>query len=265
MDDHDAPVRGLRSDDFEIDEDGHAVRIATFSEVSAAGISGSADGRFVTLLLDDTVGPGGTNIMQSIARLFIAPARKADSVAVVRLTHREDEATGPFLVARDHIDDYRSDALPFFGRETVENALQAVTSISRQLEPIADRRKVVICLGRRDVCDPYLATPEESLVWSYWRDALSAAARANVSVYAVDPEGVRGPIDLGDGLVDGTGGNDFARSNNFAHIAGSIWAEAGHYYLLGYTPTAKARELHAINVKVKGRGLHVRARHSRGD
>jgi hypothetical protein len=55
------------------------------------------------------------------------------------------------------------------------------------------------------------------------------------------------------------------RSNNFARAVDLIWAEASHYYLLGYTPTARARALHSIEVKIRRGELHVRARRSRGD
>ena len=72
-------------------------------------------------------------------------------------------------------------------------------------------------------------------------------------------------MDLGDGLVEATGGTDFVKSNNFARAVDLIWAEAGHYYLLGYTPTARARDLHTIDVKMRRKGLHARARNQRGD
>ena len=123
----------------------------------------------------------------------------------------------------------------------------------------------MVCIGLRNLCDLYLRMPENSLLWPAWRDALSAAARANVSLYVVDPAGVTGRVDLGDGLVEHTGGADFVRSNNYERAVDQIWEEAGHYYLLGYTPTARPRELHSIQVKVNGKGLHVRARLSRGD
>jgi VWFA-related protein len=264
VDSHDKPVRGLHRDDFRIKEDGGAVAITSFSEISVAGINGPSDGRSVVLLLDDTIGPAGTSIMQSIARLFLSRARPADAVSVVRLTHHEDEAFGALSVALNRVDEYQSNALPYFGRETIEDALAAVTSISKQVEP-AHRRTAIICIGRREVCDPYLDTPEYSLVWPYWRDALSAAARAHASVYVVDPQGVGAAQDMGDGLVDHTGGTDFVRSNDFTRGADAIWNEAGHYYLLGYTPTAKPRELHEIEIKMKPRGLRVRTHLNRGD
>jgi VWFA-related protein len=270
LDNNDAPVRGLHREDFEVKEDGKPVGVTSFSEVSAAGISGRDDSRSVVLLLDDTgVGASGTLIVQNIARGFLTRARPADAVSVVRLTHHDDEAVdspiGSLQIALDRIDEYRAKTVPYFGRESIEESLQALARISKQLEPIEHRRKAVVCIGRRSLCDLYLEMPENSLVWPYWRDALSASARANVSLYVVDPAGVTGSVDLGDGIVERTGGTDFVRSNNFGRAVDQVWAEAGHYYLLGYTPTARPRPLHSIQVKVKGKGLHARARLNRGD
>jgi VWFA-related protein len=266
VDANDRPVRGLQREDFQIREDGRAVTVTSFTEVSASGIAGRADSRSVVLMLDDTgIGPSGTVIVQNIARRFLSRARPADAVAVVRLTHRDDEAVAPLRIAYDRVDDYRAGSVPYFGLETIENSLRALTRVSRQLEPVEHQRKAVVCIGSRSLCDLYLEAPENSLVWRDWRDALGAAARANVSVYVVDPAGLIGRLDLGQGLVEHTGGADFVRSNNFERAVDRIWEEAGHYYLLGYTPTTRPRELHSIGVKVRRRGLHVRARLNRGD
>jgi hypothetical protein len=81
----------------------------------------------------------------------------------------------------------------------------------------------------------------------------------------VNPSGVNSRVDLGGGLDENTGGTDFVRSNDFRRSAEMIWNEAGHYYLLGYTPTAPQRELHTIDVSVRRSRLHVRARRRRGD
>jgi VWFA-related protein len=266
VDDNDRPVRGLHRKDFQIKEDGRAVTVTSFSEVSAGGIASQGDGRSLVLLLDDTgVGPSATTIVQNIARGFLSRARPADAVAVVRLTHHDDEAVGSLQLALDRIGEYQAKSVPYFGFETIQESLEALTRISMQLEPIAHRRKVVVCIGRRSLCDLYLEDPVDSLVWTQWRDALSATARADVSVYVVDPAGVTGRVDLGDGLVEHTGGGDFVRSNNFERAVDQIWEEAGHYYLMGYTPTAHPRDLHSIHVAVDGKGLHVRARLDRGD
>jgi VWFA-related protein len=270
VDGKDRPVRGLHPEDFQIKEDGRAVAVTSITEVSAAGMGGADDGRSVVLLLDDTMGPAGTSIVQEIARQCLAPAKSADSIAVVRLTHREDEAVGSPQMALDRIGGYRSGALPYFLVETTENALQAVTSMSKQLETIAHRRTAVICIGRRSVCDPDLGMlPEKNLMWPYWRDALRATARADVNVHFVDPVGLTaaasGEIDARAGFVEHTGGVGFSRSNNLTRMVNAIWDDASHYYLVGYTPTAGPRDLHMIDVKMNPRGLHVRARRNRGD
>jgi VWFA-related protein len=257
----DRPIRGLKQDDFQVKEDGHLVSLTGVREVSAAGIEGRSDGRSLVLLLDDTgIGPGGTLPVQNIARLFLSRARPADAVAVVRLTHTDDEAAGDLQAALDRISEYQARSVPYFGRETIEESLTAVAKISRQLEPIEHRRKALVCIGRRELCDLYLPVPEDSLVWPFWRDALSAASRANLSVYLVDPAGMSGAIDLGSGFVEQSGGADFVGSNNFQRAVDLIWSEASHYYLLDYLSTSRKRDLHAIDVKVRSRGARVHAR-----
>jgi hypothetical protein len=64
----------------------------------------------------------------------------------------------------------------------------------------------------------------------------------------------------GVGLVELTGGQRFANSNDFGRAAQSIWDQASRYYLLGYWPSGNKRELHSIDVKVarKDIRLHVR-------
>jgi hypothetical protein len=85
----------------------------------------------------------------------------------------------------------------------VGRLLKAVARVPQQLEPLDHRRKVVLCLGLPYVCDvsePVLGGT--SVRWTAWVAALGAAARANVSVYCVDPTGVRGASrSFGDGLV----------------------------------------------------------------
>jgi len=266
VDNNDRPVQGLRKEDFQIKEDGRPVTVTTFSEVSAAGISDRADGRSITLVLDDVgINPTGTQAIQGIARLFVSRARPADDIAVVRLTHPDDEVTGDLQEALNRIAEYRSGAFPFFGRETYDNWLKTLANLAHQAEGQEHRHKLVVCIGAREICDLYLLDPEGSLLWSSWVNALGAAARANVSLYAVDPTGLSGRFDLGEGLVDRTGGESFVKSNNFQRAVDSVWDDASHYYLLGYTPAGRARELHEIDVKVKRSGLHVRVRHRRGD
>ena len=102
------------------------------------------------------------------------------------------------------------------------------------------------------------------MIWPAWVAAITAAARANVSVYCVDPTGARGGSNSSsNGLVQITGGRIFAHGNDFLTAANAIWREAGHYYLLGYWPAASKHELRSIDVTVTRKDVRVRARQTR--
>jgi VWFA-related protein len=262
LDRQDRPVTDLRREDFTIKEDGRVVDVKTFSKVTALGSARPDDGRLLTLLMDDIGVPvTGTSPMQQIAPVVLSPLGDGDEIAVVRLSSRSDEAFGDVRTARDRIDGYRGGAVPFSRRDTPETMLKAVTKISRQLESLDHRRKVILCLGLPSVCDvnePSLGGTD--VMWPAWVAAIGAAARANVSVYCVDPTGARGGLNVSaSGLVQQTGGHVFAHENDFAIAAQAIWREAGHYYLLGYWPSASKRDLREIEVKVARKGVQVRA------
>jgi VWFA-related protein len=260
------PLRHLQQRDFQIKEDGRPVTLTGFREVSVAGISGRDDSRSVVLLLDDNSVPLiATTIMQNIAKLFLSFARPSDTISVIRLTHREDEAAGGLPSALERIDEYHTGSLSYFGRDMRDDALMTVARVSKELEPFEHQRKALVCIGAREVCDPYLLQPEDSLLWGSWRDALVATARANASVYAVSPAGVGGRLDLGGGFADNTGGGVFARSNDLERQARLIWDEASHYYLVRYTPSRQHRAIHKISVSVRAPHRVVRARRARGD
>ena len=260
------PVTDLRQDEITIKEDGREVELRAFSKVTALGSTGPDDARIVVLLMDDIGVPiTGTSPMQQIAPVLLAPLGQGDELSVVRLASRSDEAFGDLTTARDRIDGYRGGAVPFSRRDTPETMLKAITRISRQLESIDHKRKVILCLGLPSVCDvtePALAG--NNPIWPAWVAALGAAARANVSLYIVDPTGARGGLNTwGSGLVQLTGGRVFAHENNFAPAGEAIWREAGHYYLASYWPAASKHDLHSIDVSVSRKGVQVHARQRR--
>ncbi len=119
--------------------------------------------------------------------------------------------------------------------------------------------------------------------------AIEAARRANASLYFIDTRGLEGlsqaysaefgapfaEADLmsavadvdreGDGseaLAADTGGFSVRNTNDFAGGAVRIGRESRSYYLLGYNPGEVPRDgkFRKIEVKVRGRGLVVRAR-----
>jgi VWFA-related protein len=274
------PVRGLHKEDFQVLEDDRSVPVVSFTEVAAAGLAGEADGRSVVLLL------GNTDLRtQIVARLFVAGARPADSIAVIRMTHRDDEVTGDRQEALRRIGESQRMGI-VQGRGPTEDSLETVARVAHELESVEHRHKILVCIAAGALCNTYLPPPKTySLLWPHWTKALAAAARAHVSVFYVSPAGTGGFIDLrfangvavpptavfadrdlGDGLVEHTGGDTFFNSNNYQRIVDRVWDEAGHYYLLGYVPVDdRPRELHSIHVRMTRRGLHVRSRRSRGD
>ena len=261
------PVRGLAASDFTLKEDGRIVDFDSFREVSALGAGGRADGRTLLLILDDTgVAPQFTTRVQMIARLVVARMGDADTVRVVHLNRFAEADAGGAATALARIAEFRGGARPFAGRETLETSLEKVERLSQQFEPLEHRRKVIVGIGSPmvfDVMDPVRPT---SLIWEHWVRALTAAARANSSLYVIDPSGITGDVKLSGStsLVAQTGGEAFYNSNKFEQHVERIWSEAGHYYLLGYSPALSKRELHRIQVSVGRQGVRARARRSRG-
>ena len=196
---------------------------------------------------------------------MISLARAADDVTVIRLSKSKDEAYGDLTTALERIDAYAAGLVPFSPRDAREATLKAITKIARAAEDIEHRRKVVVCIGMRLVCD--VTEPIDgptSFTWPFWIDAVRSAARANVSVYAIDPTGLNsrsGPRPYG--LIAATGGELFADSNAIDAAVRSIWWEASRFYLLGYWPSASKRDLHSVDVKALRKGLTARARRLR--
>jgi VWFA-related protein len=266
VDDSGRSVTGLRQEDFQVKEDGRPVDLKTFDAVADTGDGGRGIARSIVLLLDDSgIGAGNTLSIQSIARMFVSRMAAPDEFSVVRLNNRRDEAFGDRLEALMRISEYKSDALPFFGRETVENALKVFARVSRTLEPIEQRRKALVCIGVPDVCSMMEPASRASILWRYWVDAMGAMARANATLYSLEPNGVPGSAKPVNGsIADATGGEVFRNTSDITRLIDIVRRDAGNYYLLGYWPSASKSELHSIEVKVNRRGLRVRARRYRG-
>ena len=258
------PIAGLSKDDFEIKDDGKRVDVKTFEAVSDTGQQPVA--RSIVLLLDDSgFGAGNTLPIQFIARTFVSRMEPPDEFSVVRLNNRKDEAFGDRLEALLRISEYRADALPFFGRETLENALRAFAKVARTLEPIEHRRKALVCIGVPNVCSIPEPQGTASLLWQFWVDALGAMSRSNASLYSLEPNGASGGASPGPNIADLSGGEVFRNSNDLGRPIDVVRRDTGTYYLLGYWPAASTRPLHEVRVSVRQRGLHVRARRLRGE
>lgn len=99
------------------------------------------------------------------------------------------------------------------------------------------------------------------------RQAIAAAQRSNVSIYGLDPGGLRGEAaslnrDYLEGLSNVTGGFAVTETNDPAPGLRQIVRENSSYYLVGYQPAnARAKgALRKIEVRVNRPGVVVRAR-----
>ena len=259
------PVTGLSAQDFAVKEDGEQVDIKTFLEAQPTTPADPDNIRSVVLLLDDVAVPAsGTLTMQTIGKAFLESVDARDELSVIRLRNPTDETFGDRSVAASRIVAFQAAAFPFADFNTISDTLVRVADVSRQLEADDHRRKAVVCIGAPVVCN--IDEPSSSSVrprhWMSWVDAVTASAKANVAVYAIIP----GRMTLrGGGLSDLTGGEVFATMYDVGPAIDRILQDASNYYMLGYWPSGKSREVHSIDVKVSRRGVKVHARRRRGN
>lgn len=265
LDGHGKPVTGLTARDFAIREDGETVDVKTFLEAQPTTPADPDNIRSIVLLLDDVAVPAaGTLAMQTIGKAFLESVDAHDELSVIRLNNRTDETFGDRSVAASRIVGFQAARFPFADFNTITDTLLRVADVSHQLEADDHRRKAVVCVGSPIVCN--IDEPSSASIrprhWSSWVEAVGASARANVAVYAIIP----GRLPLhGAGLPDLTGGEVFATTYDVGHAIDRILQEASHYYMLGYWPSGKSREVHSIDVKVSRRGVKVHARRRRGN
>jgi hypothetical protein len=93
---------------------------------------------------------------------------------------------------------------------------------------------------------------------------IQAANDANVAVYGVNPDGLqmnRSRFGLVSDIANNTGGESL-QSNSLDFAITRAVAQSSATYLLGYSPSPVRHDgkFHKISVRVKPRGLHVRAR-----
>jgi VWFA-related protein len=184
-----------------------------------------------------------------------------------------------------------------YGQERAFRARSVMSTIRKLAEfmgGVRGRRKAVILIGEGVDYDIFQATGVEgstaSTIISDTHDAIAAATRGNVILYAIDPRGLATGTeeligvsstlpDAGLGvpsimseqrraqdslrvLADSTGGFAAVNRNDMNTAFDRIVSENSSYYLLGYYPTNDRRNgrFRKLEVRVKRPGLQVRAR-----
>ena len=176
-----------------------------------------------------------------------------------------------------------------------QRALGTIKNVAQWMADVPGRRKALVLFSEGieyDIYDVFNSRYATSIVDDA-RDAIGAAQRANVVVYAVDP---RGLTQLGDeaitiqslsddphvdygtsrgfnnellmaqesliSLAQETGGMAIVRTNDLAGGLTRVERDTSRYYVLGYVsdPSKSPGKFRPIEVKVKRAGLKVRAR-----
>jgi VWFA-related protein len=187
------------------------------------------------------------------------------------------------------IDPYR-DERPYRAR----SVMATIRKLAEFMGGVRGRRKAMILIGEGVDYDIFQAIGVEgataSSVVADTHDAIAAATRGNVSIYAIDPRGLTtGTEDLigvsstlpdaGVGvtsimseerraqdslrvLADSTGGFAAVNRNDMNSAFERIVSENSSYYLLGYYPTNERRNgrFRKLEVRMKRPGLQVRSR-----
>ena len=206
-------------------------------------------------------------------------------------TESSDGSTSQSQSARDPINDPYDAERGFNARR----ALELVKNVAGWMSDIHGRRKAVLFFSEGIDYDIYDVFNNKSAtsVMQDARDAIAAAQRANVGIYAVDPRGLTQLADetiaiasLSDNpqfregtptafqrelllaqeslmaLADETGGMAVVRTNDIPGALARIASENSTYYLLGYQTDASRSpgRFRKLEVRVKRPGLQVRAR-----
>jgi hypothetical protein len=257
------PVTDLRQEDFQIEEDGRRYPATNFARISLRGTPVDSDIRTVALVLDDAGVPaGGTGSVQAISSIFLGNMMAADAVSVIRLHNTTDGLAPRWDMSMGRVAGYQGGAFPFFQEETPEDFLRMVSRLSREWEKATPRRRrAIVCVGSPATCN----NPERESIavrdlYRNWVDAMSAAARSHVMVYAAIP----GLATMtGGGLLERTGGALFAGNVDFKSAVARVLSDMSEYYLIAYTPQPSKRELRSISARVTRRDVRVRMRNRR--
>ena len=264
LDDRDMPVRGLVEADFQVKENGRPVMVTGFNSVATD--ASATRGRSIVLILGAAgTDPALTTRVQRIANAVMKRAGTGDQVSVVRYSKPKEEIAGDRQEMSMRIAEYRAITGAPLNAKTSQDVLDLVARISSDLARTEPRRHAIVAIGSPGVFD-VIEPPQKSyeLNWPYWVKALTAAGRANASLYLIDPLGLTGRVRINpDGLIAQTGGTIFDNLNEFEKAIDRIWAETGSYYRLEYLPAGDKREVQTIDVKVSRPGVKVRARRSR--
>jgi VWFA-related protein len=155
--------------------------------------------------------------------------------------------------------------------------LSALRGMAEDLAGLPDRRKALFFVSVGIPLDVLAATEpgsngrtdaiEVGALFEELKKTFDAARRSNVSIYGVDPGGLRSiaaPLnqDFLKGVSEATGGFVITDTNDPAPGIQQIYRENGSYYLLGYQPSSSRTNgvFRKVEIKVSRPDVTVRSR-----
>ena len=257
-----APVTDLKPEEFEVWISGYRVPVE-----EVAFMTPESSPRTIVLLLDNAaVGLDLAPRVKETARAFVGRMGETDRISVVPVHGTRTDSVGDPARLMQAIDSYRVQGFPFRIEDAGEHVLRLMTAIARQMVEAPGRRKAIVAIGAGWLFDTPLPPPSLRDLHAEWLAAMRSMAAANVSLYVIDPVGLRpiaGYSFGGDsGFANETGGYAFLNTNDLRGAAERIFAEAGTYYVLRMMdpPVQRTADLRELKVRVLRKDVTVRAR-----
>ena len=257
------PVIDLKPDEFEVWINIFQVPIQTVTAVSPV----SEQPRTIVLLLDDMAIDGAMGLrVKEIARRFVTKMGPDDEMAVMSLNGGGTKITGDRTQLTRAIDRYNAGhggLLPFDA--VGQHVLRTITAITRQFSEVTGA-KTIVGIGAAWLFDmPVQPASVGRDVRTEWVEAMRAMSFANASLYVVDPGGVgASPVTTSgtSGFARETGGHSFGHTNDTNAVVDRILRETANYYVLDVAdpPIGRKAELRELDVRVKRRGVTIRAK-----
>lgn len=296
------PVGGLTAGDFTILEDGQAQAIMTFKEINTGGgppepVWSAAhppdvrrndefrDHRVVVIVLDASTPMAGEDAIgtRQVGEMIIDQLEPGDLAAVVHTMNKpagQDFTTDRALL--------RASVKRFSGSIGGDDmastlyrvTLSALSGVAKNLAALPEQRKALIFISVGLPLDPSriagpgsgspVAGGQNQDMYLDLLEMLEAAQRSNISIYGIDPGGLRmystsfRRHDFLRTLSESTGGFAVLNANNPKKQIEQICEENRHYYLLGYQPSNRRTDGRFRKVEVRVNRPHVTLRTRNG-
>ena len=147
--------------------------------------------RTVVLLLDNVaVGPELAIRVRETARAFVQQLGERDRVSVGPVEGPQIDGTGEPARLLQAIEKYHPQGFPLRIEDAGEHVLRLLTATAQQMIEIPGR-KAIVAIGAAWLFDTPLPPPGLRDLRDVWLTAMRSMAAANVSLYVIDPVGIR--------------------------------------------------------------------------